>query len=194
MPNKPITQGYRIFALCSKGYTWNWHYTARVAGIQIPDQQYYDGSAHLTPTSMAIYDLVKILPYRTYQFNVYMDNCFSNIALLQVLRKLGIGACGTAHQNKNAFSLDIHNNFPGLPWNHLCGAQVGSISNPVLALQWEDSGSVHMLSTLHEIDQYVWRERNKPHTTSTNAATTRGLCTHGPSAKIISCFLGILCI
>jgi len=153
MPNKPITQGYRIFALCWKGYTWNWLYTSRAAGIQIPDQQHYHGSTHLTPTSIAIHDLITSLPYHTHQFNVYMDNYFSNIALFQVLRELRIGACGTARQNKNAFLSDIHNDFPGLPWNHLSGAQVGSISNPILALQWEDSGSVHMLSTIHEMHQ-----------------------------------------
>ena len=114
MPNKPITQGYRILALCWKGYTWNWLNTSRAAGIQIPDRQPYCGPIHLTPTSIAVYQLVKALPYCVHQFNIYMDNYFSNIALFQVLRTLGIRACGTARQNKNAFPPDIHNSFPGL--------------------------------------------------------------------------------
>ena len=185
MPNKPITQGYRILALCWKCYTWNWLYSSHAAGIQIPEWQLYCGPIHLTPTSIAVYQLVKALPYCVHQFNIYMDNYFSNIALFQVLRTLGIGACSTTRQNKNVFPPKIHNSFSGLPWNHLCGAQQGSFSNPVLALQWEDSGSVHLLSTIHKIDQFVNHERKKPRTTSTNAATTRRPFTFGRQRAIL---------
>jgi len=170
MLNKPISEGYRILALCWKGYTWNWLYTSRVSGIAA--QQPYTGSVHLTPTSAAICEMIKTLPYTSNLFNVYMDNYFTNVPLFQVLCSHGIGACGTAWKNKNAFPPELHNDYPNLPWNHLCGAQIGSYENPVLVLQWEDSGSVHMLTTIHRITEHVNRERKKPRTTSTNATIT----------------------
>ena len=182
MPNKPISEGYRILALCWQGYTINWFYTSRATGIA--EQIQYTGPIHLTPTSAAIYQLLQVLPYQTCQFNIFMDNFFSNISLFQVLRSLNIGACGTARQNKNAFPPDLHNSYPGLPWNHLCGAQVGSVRYPVLALQWEDSGSVHLLTTIHEITAYINRERKKPRSTSTNAATTRRVFAAGQDRQV----------
>ena len=42
-----------------------------------------------------------------------------------------------------------------------------------MALQWEDTGSVHLLTTIHQITDHVNRERKKPRTTSTNSAITR---------------------
>ncbi|PWW72812.1 hypothetical protein C7212DRAFT_52859, partial [Tuber magnatum] len=39
-------------------------------------------------------------------------------------------------------------------------------------LQWEDSGSIHLLSIIHQITNFVNRERKKPRTTSTNATIT----------------------
>lgn len=94
MPNKPISEGYRILALCWEGYTWNWLYTSRVSGIAV--QKVYDGLVHLTPTSAAICEMIKTLPHTSNQFNVYMDNYFTNVPLFQVLRSEDIGACGTA--------------------------------------------------------------------------------------------------
>ena len=182
MPNKPISEGYRILALCWQGYTINWFYTSRATGIaeQVP----YTGPIHLTPTSSAIYQLLQVLPYQSHQFNIFMDNYFTNIALFQVLHGLNIGACGTARQNKNAFPPDLHNAYPGLPWNHICGALVGSPRHPVLALQWEDSGSVHFLTTIHKMTDYVNRERKKPRSTSTNAATTRRAFAPGQERQV----------
>ncbi|PWW73646.1 hypothetical protein C7212DRAFT_216708 [Tuber magnatum] len=174
MPSNPISECYRILALCWEGYTWNWLYTSRVSGIQLPNASEYPShsSIHVTPTSIAIYQITQSLPYHTNQFNIYMDNYFTNIPLFQVLRELGIGACGTARENKNAFPPEFHNSFPGLPWNHLCDAEVGCISDPVLALQWEDRVSVHLLSTIRQITDFVNHKLNKPRATSTNATTT----------------------
>ena len=94
MPNKPISERYCILAVSWEGYTWNWLYTSRVSGIAV--HKVYDGLVLLTPTSAAICEMIKTLPYTSNQFNVYMDNYFTNVLLFQVLRSQGIGACGTA--------------------------------------------------------------------------------------------------
>ena len=44
---------------------------------------------------------------------------------------------------------------------------------------------MHLLSTIHKIDQFVNRERKKPRTTSTNAATTRRPFTSGRQRAIL---------
>ncbi|PWW72794.1 hypothetical protein C7212DRAFT_223286, partial [Tuber magnatum] len=170
MPNKPISEGYRILALYWQGYTINWFSTSR--STSIAEQVLYTEPIHLTPTLSAIYQLLQVLPYQNHQLNIFMDNYFTNIALFQVLHGLNIGGCRTACQNKNAFPPDLHNAYPGLLWNHLCGALVVSPRHPVLALQWEDSGLDHFLTTIHEITNYVNCECKKPCSTSTNAPTT----------------------
>ena len=115
MPKKPITEGYSILALCWTGYTWNLLYSSCISGIQVLEQAPYHGSIHLTPTLIEIHQTVQSLPpYPTHQFNIFIDNYFTNINLFQVLRQLGIDTCGTAQQNQNAFPPDLHNSFPGL--------------------------------------------------------------------------------
>jgi len=63
MPSKPISEGYRILALFWEGYTWNWLYTSRVSGIQLPNASEHSShsSIHLTPTSIAIYQIAQSL-------------------------------------------------------------------------------------------------------------------------------------
>ena len=89
-----MSERYKILALCWQGYTINWSYTSRVSGIakQVP----YMGSIHLTPPSMAIYQLLQVLSYQSHQSNIFINNYFTNITLFQVMRQLSIGACGTA--------------------------------------------------------------------------------------------------
>jgi hypothetical protein len=52
----------------------------------------------LSPTHAAVFQLMKTLPYRTYQFTLFCDNLFGNPKLFSLLRSLGIGACSTARR------------------------------------------------------------------------------------------------
>jgi hypothetical protein len=52
----------------------------------------------LSPTHLAVLQLMKTLPYRTYQFTLFCDNLFGNPKLFNLLRSLGIGACSTARR------------------------------------------------------------------------------------------------
>src|SRR6266487_6697299 len=52
----------------------------------------------LSPTYVAVFQLMKTLPYQAYQFILFCDNLFGNPKLFSLLRSLGIGACGTARR------------------------------------------------------------------------------------------------
>jgi len=46
MPSKPIKEGYKVFALCDTGYTYDWLYASRsesVAGLEVIPFDYYYG-------------------------------------------------------------------------------------------------------------------------------------------------------
>jgi hypothetical protein len=60
----------------------------------------------LSLTYAAAFQLMKTLPYHSYQFTLFCSNLFGNPKLFSLLRNLGIGAYGTAwHQvTKPVFS------------------------------------------------------------------------------------------
>jgi len=59
--------------------------------------------------------MIKTLPYTSNQFNVYMENYFTNVLLFHVLRSQGIGTRGTAQKSKNAFLPELNNDYANLP-------------------------------------------------------------------------------
>ena len=106
MPSKPITKGYKVFALCDIGYTYSWIFASRSNSFTglIPQPD-------LTPTGSTVFQLASSLPYSSscrLHFNIYMDNYFPSQALFIKLRELGIGACGTARVNASAFPPELH--------------------------------------------------------------------------------------
>jgi hypothetical protein len=52
----------------------------------------------LSPTHAVVFQLMKTLLYRTYQFTLFYDNLFRNPKLFSLLRSLGIGAYSTARR------------------------------------------------------------------------------------------------
>jgi hypothetical protein len=54
---------------------------------------------YLALTYYVVLVLAKTLPYTAYEFNIFIDNLFTNLELFSQLRKLGIRACGTARNN-----------------------------------------------------------------------------------------------
>jgi hypothetical protein len=45
----------------------------------------------LSPTHSAVFQPMKMLPYRAYQFTLFCDNLFGDLKLFSLLRSLGIG-------------------------------------------------------------------------------------------------------
>jgi hypothetical protein len=91
-PNKPITQGYRIFSLYEAGYIYFFIWSSRVESygelIRLPD---------LSPTESIVYQLAQSLPKST-EYIIYIDNLFTRVPLLRKLRSIGIRACGTTRK------------------------------------------------------------------------------------------------
>jgi len=91
MPNKPIKQGYKIFALANDGYVWH---------FQLSSRQYRIGELEkvneLTPTSSMVLQMAQLLPkFPNSHFVIYMDNYFTSILLFAMLRKENISAART---------------------------------------------------------------------------------------------------
>ena len=57
MPNKPIQQGYKIFALAEHGYIWTFTWSSRLWGIA--EIFKYDG---LSPTASMVLNMIAKLP------------------------------------------------------------------------------------------------------------------------------------
>lgn len=179
MPSKPITEGYKVFALCDIGYTYSWIFASRSNSftglISHPD---------LTPTGATVFQLATSLPYSTssgLHFNIYMDNYFPSQALLIKLRELGIGACGTARVNASAFPPELHDDRKNIPWNEVSGGPA-DVGGKVLAVQWQDNSAVHFLSTIHSLEDRIISDRKKPRISSSNGPAIRRV--FGPQERI----------
>ena len=91
MPNKPIKQGYKIFALVDNGYIWWFQLSSRRHGIAELDK-YKD----LIAIGSMVLQMARRLPKidQSY-FVLYLDNYFTSIPLFSMLRAENIGAIGT---------------------------------------------------------------------------------------------------
>ena len=139
--NKPIKQGYKILALCEKGYTYNWIYTSCTQGFANISQYAVSG---LSPTSSAVIHLCKPLPSQHARFHLYMDNYFGNISLFRHLySNLSISACGTLRLNYIPVKLKEHfdkTTFKNVPWNDISAIET---SDPqIQILRWKDNSMV----------------------------------------------------
>ena len=178
MPRKSIDQGYKIYGLCDQGYRYRFLFYSGTAGNEISDftqttNQYTNISKEwsltlfnssgrqlsaeenkklssgFSPTTRAVCHLVFAFSFLSGQYNVYMDNYFTNIPLFQHLRDHGIGAIGTTrakrHDFPTAFSISKEVTSKLLEWNHLSGIVV----NGVCTALWQDNNTVFFLTTIH---------------------------------------------
>jgi len=161
MPKKPIKEGFKIFAICQRDYTYNWLYCSRKTGIaELPLHP------KLPPTQAAVLHLMLSLPYEDYDFNIYMDNLFTTVPLLLELRDKSIGEIGTARSN--AFPRHLRPLDATAPWNTVSGGSTAD--GKVLGLEWQDQKMVQMLMTLHPLSKKVKSNRKQPRITSTSGA------------------------
>jgi len=165
--NKPIKQGYKIFALCSHGYTYGFLWYSISQGIaelvKLPN---------LTPTASGVYQLARLLPENK-RWNLVLDNYFTNIPLFEELLKRGIGAAGTTRVDSQGFpaclKIEKAEAKKLLPWGYLSGAVVEN----TCCLVWQDNNSVLFMTTYHDITSTVDRIRRRPKKTSSNAVMVR---------------------
>jgi hypothetical protein len=172
MLNKPIKQGYKIFALANDGYVWHFQLASRQHGIG--ELEKVD---ELTPTGSMVLQMARLLPrFLNSHFVIYIDNYFTSIPLFSMLRKENIGATRTTWPSGIDFPtllIVLRKKWSTkLDW----GTTVADIVDGVLCIGWQDNNFVLGLSTIHivhEASSWVNSRRNRPGPTSTNAAITR---------------------
>ena len=172
MLNKPIKQGYKIFALAENGYVWHFQLSSRQHGIG--ELKKVD---KLTPTGSIVLQMARLLPKLPNSYYVlYLDNYFTSIPLFSMLWKENIGAAGTTRASGIDFPallIVLRKSWPTkLEW----GATVADVVNDVLCIGWQDNSFVLGLSTvytIHEASSWVTSKRNCLSKTSTNANITR---------------------
>ena len=81
MPNKPIKQGYKIFALADNGYVWHFQLSSKQYGIA----ELYKVN-ELTPTRSIVLQIARLLPkFLNSHYVLYLDNYFTSIPLFLML-------------------------------------------------------------------------------------------------------------
>ena len=165
--NKPIKQGYKVFCLCSHGYTYSlvWYSPSEgISGLQ--------KISNLSPTSSCVLQLAKTLP-SGYRWDLLLDNYFTNVGLFEELRAIGIGAAGTTRVEAQGFpsqlKIEKSEAKKRLVWGYLSGYIVQN----TCCLVWQDNNTVFFMTTYHDIHEKVVRNRRRPKKTSTNAALVR---------------------
>jgi hypothetical protein len=91
MSNKPIKQGYKIFALATNGYVWHFQLSLRQYRIAELEKVH-----ELTPTRSIVLQIARLLPkFLNSHFVIYIDNYFTSIPLFSILQKENISAART---------------------------------------------------------------------------------------------------
>lgn len=170
MPNKPIPQGFKIYALADHGYIFTFtpaSHTASLAEIV--------KSSDMTMTGSMVLELISHLPGLGYQYTLYLDNYFTSVGLFKLLCSWGVGSCETTQAHGKGFppliramkEWDLK-----LPWSTMIAIPY----QDVLCFAWQDNNLVTGLTTVHTIgktNDLIEQEWRWPAKTSTSAAITR---------------------
>jgi hypothetical protein len=179
MPNKPITQGYKVYGIADHGYLYNFIWSSRNKGLQEillqPD---------LTKNGCLVKNLALSLP-RT-KLTIYMDNYFTSIPLFKELRSLEFGAVGTTRPHKQFPSefKELKERFATkLQWNTL----LAKVVDNTLCLAGQDNNIVLALSnvhTVHKVEDFKEKLRKRPAKTSTNGWIVRQVFGSEPTKEL----------
>ena len=99
MPNKPIKQGYKIFALADNGYVWHFQLSSRCHGIAelVKDTE-------LTSTGSMVLQMARLLPkFEDSHFVLYLDNYFTSVPLFSMLYAKNISTVRTTRSSGTKF-------------------------------------------------------------------------------------------
>jgi len=114
-----------------------------------------------------------------------MNNAFSTVLLFRMLRRKGIGACGTARQNAAGWPEELRSERTDEEWGNtqaigICPPAIDKHGNTsvsdgadVLCMQWIDNNILRFMTTVHPTNESTFSLRRKPRTTSTNPLVAR---------------------
>lgn len=168
--NKPISTGFKIWAIAQEGYIlhWIWHQKVKgPVGIKPPNRR-------LNKTDSVVISCLEILPKQPYC--VWLDNLFVSNSLLHYLRQNGYGAAGTARTNSGmAEELVKKKNEEKTRDVYQWGTLFKAISdNEEVMPCWKDNSLCLFQSTVHTGDEVqVVRPRKRPSKISSKAKTAR---------------------
>src|SRR5436190_14855429 len=132
-PNKPIQQGYKIWALGDRCYIFSWLWYSKSRGTEGLGSR--SRRNPMADTQALVISLAKSLPDLTVQdYILYLDNLFTNIPLADALGQLGIGVMRTTRIKASGFLLSLiqlKQAKKPLKWGHLETA-IASASPPVV--------------------------------------------------------------
>jgi hypothetical protein len=84
-PNKPVSQGYKLYGLADHKYVWYWLCASRLKSmIEVSKEE------GRIMTGLIIYQLLQKLTHEPGCYIVYLDNYFTSINLFKRLRNEGI--------------------------------------------------------------------------------------------------------
>jgi hypothetical protein len=179
MPNKPITQGYKVFGVADHGYLYNFIWSSREKGLVDIVLQ-----PTLTKTGCLVKKLALSLPRP--RLTIYMDNYFTSIPLFTELRALEYSAVGTTRPHKDLPSefKQLKDRFSTkLEWNTL----LAQVVDNTLCLAWQDNNIVLALSnvhTVHKAEDFREKIRKRPAKTSTNGRIVRQIFGSDPTKEL----------
>ena len=175
MPGKPIEVGYKFHCLADRGYVWNfWPHSGTKNGYDpLPPIAVRPTPGGLTPTGAMVLYLAKQLPYTTMAFNIFTDNYYTTVALLQQLRAIGIGGCGTTRKTGAGYpeSLKVPEKAQTRVEYHY---STGAIAGGVAVLLWFDNAPVSLMTTIHRLkgrSSQVTKARKRPTRSNPSAAS-----------------------
>ena len=98
LPNKPISVGYKIWAMADAGYILRWLFHSKDLGpVELLK---YPG---LAPTQAVVAHLLSQLPATpssVHEYHCFVDNLFASPKLFDKLREMDIAATGTTRANR----------------------------------------------------------------------------------------------
>ena len=107
MKNKPIDEGYKVWALAQQGYTLSWRWHSREEGpegvskgLQVPQIEPFP-PVILAPTFAVVIILARDLraAFPIQKFHLFLDNLFLNVPMVHCLLHLNILCTGTTRKN-----------------------------------------------------------------------------------------------
>ncbi len=138
-PHKPIKQGYKIWSLGDRGYTFNWLWYSKNQGTEGLGSKSRGNT--MADTQALVLSLAKRLPNPAKSYTLYLDNLFPSIPLAVELGKLGIGVMSTARLTTLELPsslIQLKRGKKVLEWGHLRVA----IIKRILCFLWQDNNRV----------------------------------------------------